>query len=50
MGTSLWDFLLNSGLKKFRNGVSIAETCYQPCSTKVDAKSVINWTAVGQLS
>jgi len=47
-GTSLWNFVLNSGL---RHGRSIVETCYQFSSRKVDAQSVINWWAVvGQLS
>jgi len=27
--TSLWNFVLNSGLTKFRHGISIVETCYQ---------------------
>ena len=51
-GTSLWNFVLNSGLRKFRHGISIVETCYQlTCSSrKVDAQSVINWAVVGQLS
>jgi len=48
-GTSLWKFL-NSGLRKFRHGISIVETCYQLSSRKVDAQSVINWTVVRQLS
>jgi len=41
--TSLWNFVLNSGLRKFRHGISIVETCYQLSSRKVDAHSVINW-------
>ena len=49
-GTSLWNFVLNSGLKKFRHGISIVQTCYQLSSRKVDAHSVINWAVVGQLS
>jgi len=51
-GTSLWNFVLNSGLTKFRHGISIVETCYQLSSKKVDAQSVIkiNWVVVGQLS
>ena len=49
-GTSFWNFVLNSGLKKFRHGISIVQTCYQLSSRKVDAHSVINWTVVGQLS
>ena len=49
-GTSLWNFVLNSGLRKFRHGVSIVETRYQLSSRKVDAQSVINWVVVGQLS
>jgi len=48
--TSLWNFVLNSGLRKFCHGISIVETCYQLSSRKVDAQSVINWTVVGQLS
>ena len=28
-GTSLWNFVLNPGLRKFRHGISIVETCYQ---------------------
>jgi len=49
-GTFLWNFVLNSGLRKFRHGISIAETCYQLSSRKVDAQSVINWAVVGHLS
>ena len=49
-GTSLWNFVLNSGLRKFRHGISIVETCYRLSSRKVDAQSVINWAVVGQLS
>jgi len=49
-GTSLWNFVLKSGLRKFRYGKSIVETCYQLSSRKVDAQSVINWAVVGQLS
>jgi len=49
-GTSLWNFVLKSGLRKFRHGISIVETCYQLSSRKVDAHSVINWAVVGQLS
>ena len=49
-GTFLWNFVLNAGLRKFRHGISIVETCYQLSSRKVDAQSVINWTVVGQLS
>ena len=49
-GTSLWNFVLNSGLRKFRHGLSIVETCYRLSSWKVDAQSVINWTVVDQLS
>jgi len=26
-GTSLWNFVLNSGLRKFRHGISIVEAC-----------------------
>jgi len=50
-GTSLWNFVLNSELRrKFRHGISIVETCYQLSSRKKDAQSVINWAVVGQLS
>jgi len=49
-GTSIWNFVTKSGLTKFRRGVSLVETCYQLCSTKVDDESVINRTVVGQLS
>jgi len=42
-GTFLWNFVVNSGLKKFCHGISIVETCYQFNSRKVDAQSVINW-------
>jgi len=49
-GTSLWNFVLKSGLRKFCHGISIVETCYQLSLRKVDAQSVINWTVVGQLS
>jgi len=48
--TSLRNSVLNSGLRKFRHGISIVETCYQLSSRKVDAQSVINWAVVGQLS
>ena len=49
-GTSLWNFALHSGLRKFRHCISIVETYYQLSSRKVDADSVINWAVVGQLS
>jgi len=49
-GTSLWNFVLNSGLRKFCYDISIVETCYQLSSRIVDAHSVIDWTVVGQLS
>ena len=49
-GTSFWNFVLKSGLRKFRHGISIVETCYQLGSRKVDAQSVINRAVVGQLS
>jgi len=45
---SLWKFFLNSGLIKFRHGISIVERALS--SRKVDAQRVINWTVVGQLS
>ena len=46
-GTSLSNFVLNTGLRKFRHGISTVETCYQLSSRKVDAHSVINWAVVG---
>ena len=49
-GSSLWHFAANSGLRKFRHGISIVEACYQLSSRKVDAQSVINWAVVGQLT
>jgi len=50
-GTSLWNFVLNSGLRKFCHGISMVEKCYQLSSRKVDAQSVIviNWAVVDQL-
>jgi len=47
-GTSLWNFVPNSGLGKFCFGISIVETCYQLSSRKVDAQGVINWTVGGR--
>ena len=49
-GSSVWNFVLNSGLRKFRHGILIVETCYQFSSRNVDAQSMINWAVVGQLS
>jgi len=49
-GISLWNFVLNSGLRKFCHDTSTVERCYQLSSAKADAQSVINWTVVGQLS
>ena len=51
-GTSLWNYVLNSGFRKCRHGIdrSIVETCYQLSSRKVDAQTVINWAVVGQRS
>jgi len=49
-GTSLRNFAPISGLRKFRHGIPIVETCYQPSSRRVDAQSVINRTVVDQLS
>jgi len=46
----------NSGIHKskrlevFCHSISVVKTCYQLSSRKVDARSVINWTVVGQLS
>jgi len=48
--TSVYNFFLNSGLGKFPNDISVVEMCYQLISTKLVAPSMINWTAVGQLS
>jgi len=47
---SFWNFVPNSGRRKFCFDISIVETCYRLSSRKVDAQSVINWTVVGQLS
>jgi len=41
---------LNSALRKFTHGKSIVKMFYQLSLKKVDAQSLINWTAVGQLS
>jgi len=50
-GTSLWNFFVNSGLKKISPRPIIdRRTCYQLSSRKVDAPRVINWAVVGQLS
>ena len=49
-GTSLWNFAPNSGLRKFRHGISIIEACYQLSLRKADAQSAINWTVVDQAS
>ena len=49
-GTFLWNYVLKSGLRKYRHGISILETCYRLSSRKVDAHSVINWAVIGQLS
>jgi len=49
-GTSFWNFVLNSGHRKFCHGISIVKTCYRLSSRKVDAPSLINWAIVGQLS
>jgi len=48
-GTSLWNLFLNSRLREFFHGTSIAETCCQLTVTKVDAQSMINWTILGHL-
>jgi len=45
MATSLWNFSPNSERKKSRHTILIIELS----SRKVDARSVINWTVVGQL-
>jgi len=49
-GTSLWNFILKSGLRKFCCGISIVEMCCQLSSRKVDAQSVINLAVTSQLS
>ena len=49
-GTSLWNFFLDSGLRKFHNGISIVETCYQVSSTMMDPQNVIDWIVISQLS
>ena len=49
-GTSFSYFFRKSGLRKFRQGISIVEACYQLSSRKMDAQRVINWAVVGQLS
>ena len=48
-GTSVWNFVPKSGLRKVRDGTSVVETYYGLRSTMVDAESVINWTVVDQL-
>jgi len=40
--TSIQNFFLNFGLRNFRNGISIVETCCKLSSRKVDDQSVIN--------
>jgi len=49
-GTSLCNFVPNSGLGKLCFGISIVETYYRLSWRKMDAPSVINWTVLGQLS
>jgi len=49
-GTSIWNFVPNSGLKKFCHSISIVEASYQLSWRKVDAQSITNWAVVGQLS
>ena len=48
--TSIWNFVPNSGLRKFCFGISIVKTGYQLYSRKMDVHSVMNWTVVSQLS
>jgi len=50
VGTSLWNFVPNSGLRKFCHGILIIGMCCRLSLTMMDAQSVINWTVVGQLS
>jgi len=45
-GIFLWNFFLNSRLRKFRHSISIVEMCYQLSSRKAEVQSVINWTVV----
>jgi len=45
-GTSIWNFVLNSGLENFATAYRSSKLS----SSKVDAQSVINWAVVGQLS
>jgi len=46
--TSLWNFVPNSGLRKFYfDFASAYRSSKRVSSTKVDAHSMINWTAVG---
>ena len=49
-GNAIWNFVINSGLTKFRHDKSIVKMYHQLSSTKLNAQSAINWTVVGQLS
>ena len=48
-GTILWNFVPNSGLRKFLLRCIDRRACNQLSSREVDAQSVITWTVVGQL-
>jgi len=48
-GTSLWNSVGNSRLRKFRHGISIIKTCHRLRSTKVRQSKRNKWTIVGQL-
>ena len=37
-GTSVWNFVQNCRLRKFRHGIPIVETCYQLSSRKLEAR------------
>ena len=49
---TLWNFVLNSELRKFRHGISIVERAINSPQLEKggDAHSVTNWAVVGQLS
>jgi len=48
--TAVCNLVLNAGVRKFRHGTSIVATRCQLRSRKADAKSVTDWTVIGQLS
>jgi len=49
-GTSLWNFVPNTGLRKFCFGISIVETCYRLSSTTWRHSERDKLDIVGQLS